>query len=117
MCPVMMIIPASHRSLQADVPIPVVLTAYKDKSFEWEMKTPPASYFIKKAAGLSKGGERPGHGDKGYISLKHVYEIAKVKSVDRGGPGLEALCSTIISSARAAGVKVVRSPPAQESNT
>lgn len=117
MCPVMTIIPASHRSLQADVPIPVVLTAYKDKSFEWEMKTPPASYFIKKAAGLSKGGERPGHGDKGCISLKHVYEIAKVKSVDRGGPVLEALCSTIISSARAAGVKVVRSPPAQESNT
>lgn len=48
-------------SLQSDVPVPVVITAFADKTFKWSMKTPPASYFIKRAAGLASGSQKPGH--------------------------------------------------------
>ena len=70
---------AKTADFNSDAPIPVVITAYKDKSFEWEMRTPPVTYFVRKAAGVAGGGQRPGHEVKGTISLKHVYEIAKIK--------------------------------------
>jgi large subunit ribosomal protein L11 len=55
------------------VPIPVKLTAFKDKTFEWEMTSPPATFFIKKAAGISEGSSKPGHGAKvGLYKLKSV---------------------------------------------
>jgi len=71
---------AKTADFNSDAPIPVVITAYKDKSFEWEMRTPPVTYFVRKAAGVAGGGQRPGHEVKGTISLKHVYEIAKIKN-------------------------------------
>ena len=70
---------SEHRS---DVPVPVEIAIYGDKSFEWRMKTPPASYFIAKAAGVAKSSTRPGHAFVGSINLKHAYEIAKVKASD-----------------------------------
>ena len=92
-----------------DAPIPVVITAYKDKSFEWEMKSPPVTYFVKKAAGVGGGGQRPGHEVKGTVSLKHVYHIAKVKEQDAGSLlSLKQLCRGVIATAKSAGIRVVR---------
>ena len=100
---------ASTSDFLEDVPVPVVLTAFKDKSLEWQMKSPPVSYFVKKAAGVRKGEARPGQGTGGTISLRHVFEIAKVKQKDEGALiGMEALCQSIISSAKSSGISVVR---------
>ena len=101
---------AKTADITADVPIPVTITAFRDKSFEWETNSPPVSYFIKKAAGIKEGSKTTGHEVKGTISLKHVYEIAKVK---HGDPGyswmkLESIASSIIGSAKTMGVEVVR---------
>ena len=94
------------------MPVPVVLTAFKDKSFEWAMTSPPASYFIKKAAGVEKGGSKPGHGYIGSISLKHVYHIAQVKQKDEGFAfmPLQSLCKSIIGTAKSMGIDVVVKP-------
>jgi len=69
-----------------ETPVPVTIKVFGDKTFEWEMKTPPTSYFVAKCAGLAPGGgsAKPGHASVGSISLKHVYEIAKVKAGDPG---------------------------------
>ena len=100
---------AKTADFMPDTPIPVVITAYKDKSFEWEMKSPPVTYFVKKAAGVGGGGQRPGHEVKGTVSLKHVYHIAKVKEQDAGSLlSLKQLCRGVIATAKSAGIRVVR---------
>lgn len=73
-------------------------------------KTPPASYFIKKAAGLTSGANKPGHEVVGKISLKHVYEIALVKQLDLPSMPLKSICKSIIGSCRSMGVAVVARP-------
>ena len=62
-----------------DVPMRVLLKAYADRSFKFQVKPPPTSYFIKKASGLLKGSGKPGHESAGRVSIKYVYEIAKLK--------------------------------------
>jgi len=91
------------------VPIPTVITIQPDRSFTFVTKTPTVSYFLKKAAGMEKGTGRPGHETMGTVSLKHVYEIAKIKAADEHlrHLRLEAIASTIIGSARTLGVQVV----------
>mmetsp|Transcript_21621 Transcript_21621/g.53606 ORF Transcript_21621/g.53606 Transcript_21621/m.53606 type:complete len:157 (+) Transcript_21621:137-607(+) len=100
---------AKTSNFMADTPIPVALTAFKDKTFEWTMKSPPASYFIKKAAGVGLGSARPGHGAKGTITLKHVYQIARVKQSDEGFEFLtdKAVCLSIMSTAKSMGVSII----------
>lgn len=98
---------AKTADFNSDAPIPVVITAYKDKSFEWEMRTPPVTYFVRKAAGVAGGGQRPGHEVKGTISLKHVYEIAKIKKQDAAQTPLKELCQSVIATAKSAGIRVV----------
>ena len=97
---------SEHKS---DVPVPVEIAIYGDKSFEWRMKTPPASYFIAKAAGVAKSSTRPGHAFVGSINLKHAYEIAKVKASDEtmGHVGLESATKSVLGTARAMGIRVV----------
>ncbi|KAK9842026.1 hypothetical protein WJX81_004668 [Elliptochloris bilobata] len=75
---------AKTANLKDNVPVPVTITAYSDKSFTYETKTPPATYFIKKAMGMEEGGgsQRPGHTEAGIISAKHLYEIALIKHQD-----------------------------------
>lgn len=92
------------------MPIPVALTAFKDKTFEWSMTSPPVSYFIKKAAGVQLGSVKAGHSAKGTISLKHVYRIAELKQQDKRFiyMPLKSLCQSIMSTARAMGIDVVR---------
>ena len=65
--------------VQEAVPVPVVIAAYSDKSFDYRIKSPPASYFLKRAAKLDKGSSKPGHEPAGTITVKHIYEIAKVR--------------------------------------
>ena len=65
--------------VQDGVPVPVVIAAYSDKSFDYKIKSPPASYFLKRAAKVEKGSSKPGHETGGTITVKHIYEIAKVR--------------------------------------
>mmetsp|Transcript_18897 Transcript_18897/g.38494 ORF Transcript_18897/g.38494 Transcript_18897/m.38494 type:complete len:157 (-) Transcript_18897:219-689(-) len=90
-------------------PIPVKMNAYSDRTFTFDIKTPQASWFMKRAAGVAKGSSTPGRGDTvGEISLKHIYEIAKVKQKDTEHVSLEGVCSQLVSQARNIGLKVVR---------
>jgi large subunit ribosomal protein L11 len=87
-------------------PIPVVVTVYSDRSFTFKTKTPTASYFLKEAAGISKGSAKP-HTDKvGKISKKQVEEIAKIKQPDLTAADLEAAVNTISGTARSMGITV-----------
>lgn len=94
---------------QPDVPIPCLLTIKPDRSFTFEMKSPPTSWLIMKAAGISKGSDKPVHNIVGEISLKHVYEIAKIKKTDERHQNVElqAICGAVILTAEAVGVRVV----------
>ena len=87
-----------------------MITAFKDKTFEWKMRSPPTSYFVKKAAGVASGSGWPGHGQTAQISLKHVYHIAQLKSRDEGAQhiAMESMCRSVISAARSMGIEVVR---------
>jgi len=97
---------AQTQSLEAGLPIPVVITAYQDKSFTFVMKTPPASILIKKAAKIDKGSQRP-HTDKvGKITRSQAEEIAKAKMADLTAADLDAAVRTIAGSARSMGVTV-----------
>jgi large subunit ribosomal protein L11 len=97
---------AQTQKLEPGLPIPVVITAYADKSFTFIMKTPPATILIKKAAKIDKGSPRP-HTDKvGRISRAQVEEIAKTKMPDLTASDLEAAVKTIAGSARSMGIEV-----------
>lgn len=95
--------------IEPGVPIPTLITIQPDRTFSFITKTPPTTYFLKKAAGIEKGTGRPGHEVSGTISLKHVYEIAKIKATDEHLKHLklESIASTIIGSARSLGIQVV----------
>lgn len=94
---------------QPGTPIPVLLTVKKDRTFTFEMKSPPTSWLIMKAANVTKGSDKPTHNIVGSISLKHVYEIAKIKKTDERHKNMElkSICGGIILTAEAVGVKVV----------
>ena len=97
---------AATQKMEPGLPVPVVITAYQDKSFTFVMKTPPASILIKKAAKIESGSKRP-HTDKvGKITRAQVEEIAKTKMPDLTAADLEAAVRTIAGSARSMGVEV-----------
>ena len=97
---------AKTQGLEPGLPIPVVITAYADKSFTFIMKTPPATILIKKAAGIQKGSAKP-HTDKvGKITRAQVEDIAKAKQPDLTAADLEAAVRTIAGSARSMGITV-----------
>jgi large subunit ribosomal protein L11 len=97
---------AQTQKVEPGLPLPVVITAYADKSFTFIIKTPPVSVLIKKAAGLDKGSPRP-HTDKvGKITKKQVEDIAKVKMPDLNAASLDAAMRTVAGSARSMGVIV-----------
>jgi large subunit ribosomal protein L11 len=88
------------------MPIPVVITAFADKSFTFVMKTPPATFLIKKAAGIQKGSPKP-HPDKvGKINRAQAEEIATQKRPDLTAADMEAAVRTIAGSARSMGITV-----------
>ena len=95
----------------------VILKAFVDRSFSFVVKPPPTSYFIKKAAGLPKASQRPGHESAGRVSVKYIYEISKLKQKsdsDLIEHDLEGICSTIVAQCKSMGIEVVEDtlPPA-----
>jgi large subunit ribosomal protein L11 len=97
---------AATAKMEPGLPIPVVITAYADKSFTFIMKTPPATVLIKKAAKIDKGSPRP-HTDKvGRITRAQAEEIAKTKMPDLTAADLDAAVRTIAGSARSMGIDV-----------
>jgi len=92
-------------------PMPVRVISYADRTFTFHVFNPPTSYFLKKAAGLKKGANRPGHEKVGRVTVKHIYEIAKLKMEDVEKKGasmsLHALAKSIAGSARSMGIEVV----------
>ncbi len=88
------------------MPIPVVITVYADRSFSFIRKTPPASYFIKKAAKLEKGANEAGRETVGSVSMAQIREIAELKMVDLNANDIDAACRILAGSARSMGVAV-----------
>jgi len=95
---------AQTQGLEPGLPIPVVITAFADKSFTFVMKTPPATFFIKKALGLESGSSNPNTKKVGKISRKQLEEIATAKWPDLNAADMDAAVRTIAGSARSMGV-------------
>jgi large subunit ribosomal protein L11 len=97
---------AQTQKLEKGSPIPVVITIYQDKSFTFEMKTPPMSYFLKKAAKLESGSKMPGRDKVGKVSKAQVKEIAQQKMKDLNCDTIEAAMKMVEGSARSMGIEV-----------
>jgi large subunit ribosomal protein L11 len=97
---------AQTQKMEPGLPVPVVITAYADKSFTFIMKTPPATVLIKKAAKIDKGSQRPNTEKVGRITRAQAEEIAKSKMPDLTAADLEAAVKTIAGSARSMGIDV-----------
>ena len=95
---------AATQKMEPGMPVPVIITAYQDKSFTFVMKTPPASVLIKKAAKIETGSARPNTDKVGKITRAQAEEIAKLKTPDLTAADLEAAVRTIAGSARSMGL-------------
>jgi large subunit ribosomal protein L11 len=97
------------KNIITDTPLPTVITIKPDRTFTFVVKSPPTTYFLKKAAGITKGAQTPGTEVVGNVSLKHVYEIAKIKQQDQNLKhlSLESISSSIIGVAKSVGIQVV----------
>ncbi|MBF0456162.1 MAG: 50S ribosomal protein L11 [Magnetococcales bacterium] len=99
---------AQTQKMDPGAPTPVVITVYQDRTFTFEMKTAPASYFLKKALNLSKGSSTPGKGGPiGKVTGAQLEEIANAKMVDLNAKDLEGAKRIIAGSARSMGLEVV----------
>jgi large subunit ribosomal protein L11 len=99
---------AQTQNLEPGMPIPVVITAFADRSFTFVTKTPPNSYFLMKAAGIAKGTTTPGKGASvGKVTMAQVREIAEKKMADLNAKDLDGACRMLIGSARSMGLEVV----------
>lgn len=97
---------AATQDREAGIPIPTVITVFADKSFSFETKTPPASYFIKKAAKLEKGSKTPGSTTVGVVTMAQLREIAETKMPDLNANDVDAAVKTMVGSARSMGIQV-----------
>ncbi len=97
---------AQTQKMEKGVPIPVIITTYQDRSFTFEMKTPPVSYFLKKAAKLESGSKTPGREPIGQVTKKQVREIAEQKMKDLNCDTVEAAMKMVEGSARSMGLSV-----------
>lgn len=97
---------AATKDLEPGQPVPVVITYYQDKSFTFQMKTPPASYLLKKAANITSGSKEPGRGFVGAVTSAQIREIAQVKMKDLNANDVEQAMKIIAGSARSMGLKV-----------
>ncbi|OGD18734.1 MAG: 50S ribosomal protein L11 [Candidatus Aminicenantes bacterium RBG_16_63_16] len=95
------------RGMEEGSIVPVVITVYKDKSFVFELKTPPASYLLKKAAGIAKGSGAPNKDKVGKVTRKQVEDIARLKLADLNANDLEAAKKIIEGTARNMGLEIV----------
>ena len=97
---------AASQDAEAGSPIPVTITIFQDKSFAFEMRTPPASYFLKKAAKLNKGSQAPGREVVGTVTEAQLREIAELKKVDLNANDVGQAMKIIAGSARSMGLEV-----------
>jgi len=97
---------AQTQKIEKNTPIPVVITTYQDRSFTFEMKTPPVSYFLKKAAKLESGSKAPGRDSAGQVTKEQVREIAQQKMKDLNCDTIEAAMRMVEGSARSMGIAV-----------
>ena len=97
---------AQTQGMEPGAPVPVVISVYNDRSFTFTMKTPPASFLLKKAAGITSGSGRPNTDKVGTVTKAQLEEIAQTKMVDLTAADMEAAVRTIAGSARAMGLKV-----------
>ncbi|MGE0566012.1 MAG: 50S ribosomal protein L11 [Pseudolabrys sp.] len=98
---------AQTQKLEKNAPIPVTITIYQDRSFTFELKTPPVSHFLKKAAAIQSGSKTPGRDKAGKVTKKQVREIAEQKMKDLNANDVEAAMRMIEGSARSMGLEVV----------
>lgn len=97
---------AASQDMEKGSPVPVVLTIYADRTFSFEMKTPPVSHFLKKAAGLTKGSQTPGRGSAGRVTRDQVRSIAEQKLKDLNASDVDAAMRMVEGSARSMGLEV-----------
>jgi large subunit ribosomal protein L11 len=97
---------AKTADLEVGAPCPTVISYYQDKSFTMDIKTPPASYFLKKAAKLPSGAKLPGREVVGHVTAAQVKEIAEAKMADLNAKDIEAAMQIILGSARSMGIEV-----------
>jgi large subunit ribosomal protein L11 len=98
---------AASQDIEKGAPVPVVLTIYADRSFTFEMKTPPVAHFLKKAAAVQKGGQTPGRSNVGSVTRDQVRKIAEQKLKDLNAHDVEAAMRMVEGSARSMGLEVV----------
>ena len=97
---------AQTQNIEPGSPVPVVITVYSDRSFTFAMKTPPASFLLKKAAGIKSGSGRPNTEKVGKVTRAQLEDIARTKEPDLTAADLDAAVRTIAGSARAMGLEV-----------
>lgn len=97
---------AQTQNLEPGMPIPVVITAYGDRTFSFITKTPPASFFLKKAAKVKKGSGQPNKNKVGTVTMAQVREIAEQKMADLNANDIDAAAQMIVGSARSMGIEV-----------
>jgi large subunit ribosomal protein L11 len=97
---------AQSQKMEKGAPIPVVITIYADRSFTFEMKTPPMSHFLKKAAKIESGSKTPGRDSAGTVTKAQVKEIAEAKMKDLNATTIEAAMAMVEGSARSMGLQV-----------
>lgn len=97
---------AKTQEMEPGAPCPTVITYYQDKSFTMEIKTPPASFFLKKAAKLKSGSQTPGRATAGSVTVAQVREIAEAKMKDLNATDVDAAMKIIVGSAQSMGIEV-----------
>ena len=98
---------AKTAQMEKGTPIPVIITAYQDRSFTFEMKLPPVSFYLKKAAKIDKGSGTTGRGTIGKVTMAQIREIATAKMPDLNCDTVESAEAMIVGSARSMGLEVV----------
>jgi large subunit ribosomal protein L11 len=97
---------AKTQQMEKGSPVPVVITIYADRSFTFEMRTPPVSYFLKKAAKIESGAKAPGRDKVGKVTKEQVKEIAEKKMADLNCDTVESAMRMVEGSARSMGIEV-----------
>ena len=98
---------AATQGMEVGMPIPVVITAFADRTFSFITKTPPVSYFLRRAAKVDKGTATPGRAVAGQITLAQCREIAEAKMRDMNAKDVDGAMAMVVGSARSMGLKVV----------
>ncbi|HEY8214986.1 MAG TPA: 50S ribosomal protein L11 [Methylocystis sp.] len=98
---------AKTAQMEKGTPIPVIITAFQDRSFTFELKQPPVSYFLKQAAGVKSGSKTTGRGFVGKVTRAQIREIAEKKLIDLNTTSIDSAAAMIEGSARSIGLEVV----------